>query len=116
MSLLEDIVFCFKPRCPVCRKGKLFKPYGVTVVEKCAECGADLGNHDVGDGAAVFMIFLFGFTIVPMAWVLELLFSPPLWAQAVIWTSVVLAIIAVILPAIKAFIIMLEFRHLKSGK
>lgn len=98
----------------MCRKGKLFRPHSVTVVERCAQCGENLGAHDVGDGAAVFMIFLFGFTIVPLAWGLELLFSPPMWAQALIWTCVVLAVIALILPMIKAFIIMLEYRHKKQ--
>ncbi len=113
MSLLADLKFCLKPRCPVCRQGKLFKPRSITVAEKCNVCDTDLGSHDIGDGAAVFMIFLFGFTIVPLAWGMELLFSPPMWAQALIWTSVMLVIIAFILPAIKAYIIMLEFRHLK---
>lgn len=113
MGFFKDLSFCLKPRCPVCRQGKLFKQHSITVVDTCVMCNTPLGTHDIGDGAAVFMIFLFGFTIVPLAWGLELLFSPPMWAQALIWTCVVLGIIALILPAIKAYLILLEYRHLK---
>lgn len=115
MSLFSDIVFSFRPRCPVCRKGRLFRPWSVAVVPACAECGAKLGEHDVGDGASVFLIFLLGFTLVPLAWVFELAFAPPLWVHAVLWGAVALGLIALILPAVKAFIIMLEYRHRRTG-
>lgn len=114
MSLVDDLLFALKPRCPVCRKGRLFKPWSISVVEKCSECGAPLGKHDVGDGASVFLIFLLGATLVPLAWIFERAFSPPLWVHAVLWGIVALAMIALILPAVKAYIIMLEFRHLRS--
>ncbi len=115
MSLKDDILFSLKPRCPVCRRGRLFRPMSVTVVAECDTCHEKLGQHDVGDGAAVFLIFLLGFTLVPMAWGVELLFAPPLWVHAVLWTVVALAIMAVILPAIKAYIIMLDYRHRRES-
>jgi uncharacterized protein (DUF983 family) len=113
MSFSEDITFCLKPRCPVCRQGRLFKPFTVEAVEKCANCDAPLGRHDVGDGAAVFVLFLLCFSIIPMAWAVELLFAPPLWLQIVIWAAVGLGMVGVLLPSSKAYIIMLEWRHLK---
>jgi uncharacterized protein (DUF983 family) len=114
MSLVDDLVFCLKPRCPLCRKGRLYRPWTVSVVEKCAVCAAPLGQHDIGDGAAVFLLFILGFSIVPLAWVLELAFSPPLWVQAFIWSVVGTAMVAILLPATKAYIVMLEWRHLKK--
>lgn len=116
MSLADDISFCLKPRCPLCRKGRLYRPWTVSVVEKCDVCDAPLGAHDIGDGAAVFIMFILCFSIVPMAWVFELMFSPPLWVHAVLWTVVGLGAIAVMLPATKAYIIMLEWRHLKKDR
>ncbi len=113
MSLPDDIAFSLHPRCPVCRKGRLFKPWSISVVDKCAECGANLGAHDVGDGASVFLIFLLGATLVPSAWFFDKAFSPPLWVHAILWTVVGLCIIALVLPAVKAYIILLEFRHRK---
>lgn len=111
LSLFDDILFCLKPRCPVCREGRLFSPWSVTAVESCAKCGASLGAHDVGDGAAVFLIFLLGFTLVPAAWLLELALAPPLWAHVLVWGAAGLGLIALVLPATKAYIILLEYRH-----
>lgn len=114
LSLTQDLRFCLKPRCPVCRKGKLFQPRSITVVKTCAECGADLGAHDIGDGASVFLIFFFGITIIPLAWGFENLVHPPLWLQGVLWLAVMLGAMALLLPVVKAYIILLEWRHRKG--
>ena len=114
-GLIDDLVFCLKPRCPVCRKGRLFKPWTITVAAKCPECGADLGAHDVGDGASVFLIFFLGVTIVPLAWTFERIAHPPLWVHAVLWGTVMLGIVLTLLPAVKAYIILLEFRHRRGS-
>lgn len=111
MSLFQDIVFCIKPRCPVCRKGRLYRPWTVSVVDRCDTCDARLGDHDIGDGAAVFLLFILCFSIIPLAWAFELWVAPPLWVHAVLWGVVTLALIAIMLPASKAYIILLEWRH-----
>lgn len=72
-----------------------------------------LGKHDVGDGAAVFLIFILGFTIIPLAWLFETAFAPPLWAHVAVWGGVALGLISVLMPATKAYIILLEHRHRK---
>jgi uncharacterized protein (DUF983 family) len=113
MAFVDDLKFCIKPRCPVCRQGRLFKPMSVTVVDKCDHCGADLGLHDIGDGAAVFILFILCFSLIPLAWVMELIFAPPLFFHVLFSGVAGLAMIAVMLPATKAYIIMLEWRHLK---
>ena len=74
-------------------------------------CHAALGKHDVGDGASVLLIFLLGFSIIPMAWAFERLVAPPMWVHMVLWGTVALGITALILPAAKAYIILLEYRH-----
>jgi len=111
MTLFNDLSFALKPRCPVCRKGRLFKPWSVIAVDECEVCHEKLGQNDVGDGAAVFLIFILGFTIVPLAVVFEHFIHPPLWVHAVLWTIVSLGAIAVLLPAVKAYIILLEYRY-----
>ncbi len=113
MSFINDLIFCLKPRCPLCRGSRLFKPWSLTVVDKCAQCGAKLGGHDIGDGAAVFLLFILCFSIIPLAWGFELLFAPPLWLHAVLWGVVTLGLIGLMLPATKAYIILLEHRHRK---
>jgi uncharacterized protein (DUF983 family) len=111
LNLAQDIVFCLRPRCPHCRKGRLFRPWTVSAVDACASCGAKLAENDVGDGASVFLIFFLGFLLAPLAWIFERAVAPPLWVHAVLWGTVSLALIALILPATKAYIILLEHRH-----
>jgi uncharacterized protein (DUF983 family) len=115
LALIEDLVFCLKPRCPVCRKGKLFRSWSMTVTDKCAECGAELGAHDVGDGASVFLIFILGFTLVPAALAVDHFLKPPGWVHGLLWPVVALALVAVLMPAVKAYIILLEFRHRRGS-
>jgi uncharacterized protein (DUF983 family) len=94
----------------------LFKPYSISVRDACGTCGFALGQHDIGDGAAVFLIFILGFFIIPLAWVFELAVAPPLWVHAVLWTVVSFGMIMLLLPATKAMIIMLEYRHRPGEK
>lgn len=70
-----------------------------------------LSRHDIGDGAAVFLIFILCFTVIPLAWIFELAFAPALWVHVVIWTAACLGVIALLLPSLKAYIILLEYRH-----
>lgn len=111
MSLSKDVLFSLKPRCPLCQRGRLFKPWSVSVVDECNVCQAKLGQHDVGDGASVFLIFLLGFLIIPMALLFEYLMAPPLWVHAVLWGCVSFGMIVLILPVVKAYIILLENRR-----
>lgn len=113
-ALLADMRFCLKPRCPVCRQGRLFRPWTITPVEQCGVCHARLGLNDIGDGAAVFLNFILCFTLIPIAWVFELYIEPPLWLHIVLWGGAGLGIIALMLPALKAYIILLEYRHRPS--
>ena len=95
----------------MCQRGRLFKPWSVSTVDECDVCHTKLGQNDVGDGASVFLIFLLGATIVPLALLFEHFVHPPLWVHGVLWSTVALGVIAVILPTIKAYIILLEYRH-----
>jgi len=51
-------------KCPRCGRGALFKGF-LTVADRCTACDLDLSEVDSGDGPAVFLIFILGFTVVP---------------------------------------------------
>ena len=85
------------------------------VVEKCAGCGADLGSNDVGDGASVFLIFILGFTMVPAALAFDHFVHPPGWVHGLLWPVVGLGMVGLLMPAVKAYIILLEFRHRRGS-
>lgn len=92
----------------------MFAPWSISVVPTCGACGAEVGKHDIGDAASVFLVFILGFLLVPLAWAFELTYAPPLWVHAVLWGAVAFALILLLLPAVKAYVILLEYRHRKS--
>lgn len=99
-------------KCPKCRKGLLFKE-GLTLAlrDQCPECKLDLRKNDSADGPAVFLIFILGFTIVPLALIVDAFFDIPLWLHAVLWTTVILALTVGTLRPLKAYIIALQYKH-----
>ncbi len=99
-------------KCPRCREGSLFKS-GLTLElqDKCDQCGLDLSKNDSADGPAVFLIFILGFLIVPLALIVDAMFEWPLWLHAVIWTILILVLTVGSLRPIKSYIIALQFKH-----
>lgn len=119
MTLLPDralISIALACKCPRCRKGALFNPgFTMQLRDKCPECDLNLSEHDCGDGPAVFLIFILGFLLVPLALVIEALLHPPLWAHAVIACAFALALTLGSLRPLKAYIIALQFKHRPDG-
>ena len=97
-------------RCPRCGQGRLFDGV-LTVRERCGSCGIDVRAHDVGDGAAVFVILILGFLVVGLALVLEAKVEPPLWVHAAIWPIVIFGGAVAMLRPFKATLIALQFHH-----
>ena len=98
--------------CPKCHKGRLFKGrFSLSVVDTCDYCKFPLGKNDSGDGPAVFLIFILGFLLVPLALWLEVLMSPPLWVQGVLWTIVAMGICFFLMQPLKTYVIALQIRH-----
>lgn len=110
MSLIRDALQALRCRCPACGQGRIFDR-SLNVVSVCDACGADLAGNDVGDGAVVFLLFILGFIIAPLAWLFDLWLAPPLWMHAIIWTVVALVMAVGLLPVVKSYVMLLEFRH-----
>ena len=100
-------------KCPRCGDGDLYPPgfFNLKLRPSCPVCGLNLSKNDSADGPAVFLIFLLGFLLVPLALMFENLAAPPLWVHAVLWGFVALAITVGLLRPLKAYIIGLQFRH-----
>lgn len=99
-------------KCPKCGQGNLYPPgFNLAVVSFCPVCGLKLGDNDSADGPAVFLIFILGFLLVPLAILFENLFAPPLWLHAVLWGSVALGATIGLLRPLKAYVIALQFKH-----
>lgn len=102
-------------RCPRCGQGPLFLGY-LTVRDACRACGLDLSAEDSGDGPAIFIIFILGATVVPMALWLEASMQPPLWLHAIVWSVVILGGTIALLRPFKAVMVALQFRHRPPGQ
>ena len=96
-------------RCPRCGVGQLYEGL-LTVRARCESCGLDLRAQDSGDGAAAFVIFFVGALVVPLVMLVELRWSPPIWAH-VVWIPVILGLTVLLLRPTKATLIALQFRH-----
>lgn len=100
-------------KCPACGEGALFKPgfMSLTLKNKCETCGLDLAKNDSADGPAVFLIFVLGFLLVPLALLFEFTFHPPLWLHVIIWGIAALGITLGTLKPLKSYIIALQYKH-----
>lgn len=102
-------------KCPKCGVGDLYtSKLGFTVRERCENCRLALAENDSADGPAVFLIFILGFTVVPLALLFDWAFHPPLWVHAVLWGAVLLAATLGMLRPAKAYIIALQYKHRPS--
>ena len=97
-------------RCPRCGQGKLFEGL-LTVSKRCAVCGLDLEKEDAGDGPAVFIIFILGFLVVPLVFLLEAAAEPPIWVHLLIWPMVIVVLAVLMLRPMKSILIAQQFKH-----
>lgn len=108
-NLLQRSLKC---RCPQCGEGALYRSrYSVVLRDECSVCGLDFTKNDSADGPAVFLIFILGTLLVPLAIWFEFAVAPPLWAHAVIWGIATLALTLGALKPLKSYIIALQFKH-----
>lgn len=108
----EMIKLGLQGKCPKCKEGNLFASgFTLSLKEQCDVCGLDLSKNDSADGPAVFLIFILGTALVPLALVVDALFSWPLWLHACIWTAATLLITVGALRPLKSYIIALQFKH-----
>jgi uncharacterized protein (DUF983 family) len=99
-------------RCPRCGQGALFQGL-LTVRARCPVCDLDLSPHDSGDGPAVFVIFILGALVVPLAALVDDLFSPPAWVHLLIWLPTVIGLSILLLRPAKALLIAYHYKNLR---
>jgi len=85
----------------------------LTVTERCSECGLDLSPHDSGDGPAVFVIFILGIVVVPLALLLEARAAPPMWVHMLVWPPIIIAMAIALLRPMKATLVAYHYKNLR---
>lgn len=99
-------------KCPQCRQGDLYKSrFDLSLKESCEVCGLDLAKNDCADGPAVFLIFVLGALLVPLALWVDYAYGWPIWMHAVVWGVLTIGLTVGSLRPLKAYIIALQFKH-----
>ncbi len=78
---------------------------------RCPARGLDLKEADSGDGPAVFIIFILGILVVPLALLFEAKVAPPMWLHVAIWPALILGTSLGLLRPVKGVLIALQYRH-----
>lgn len=112
-SALSAIAVGLACKCPRCGEGRLYDGY-LNVAERCNVCGFDLRKADSGDGPAVFVIFILGILVVPLAFFVEMAFTPPMWVHLAIWPALIIGVALGLLRPMKGVLIALQFRNKAS--
>lgn len=97
-------------RCPNCGKGRLFQSF-LNFAPACSACGASFSRADVGDGAAVFVMFIVGAIVVPLAFVLQFRFVWNAMATLAVSATTAIVLSLLLLRPIKALLFTLQFKH-----
>jgi len=85
---LSPVTTGLRGRCPVCGEGTLFSGF-LAFASKCEACGASFEMEDAGDGPAIFVIFIVGIFIIPMALAFQLVTDAPIWITFIIWGPII---------------------------
>ena len=106
------IKYALAGKCARCRKGNIYRSrLSVSLRDTCTVCDLNLSANDSADGPAVFLIFILGTLLVPLALMVEYIFYPALWLHAILWGTLALIITIGALRPVKSYVIALEYKH-----
>jgi uncharacterized protein (DUF983 family) len=83
----------------------------VRFADRCAGCGLDFTQFNVGDGPAAFLIMIVGAIITIGAVSLQLSVEPPFWVHILIWVPLTAALVLGLLRIAKGALLVLEYRN-----
>ena len=108
----QDIYTALLCTCPHCAKGSLYTSrYSFSLNEKCDSCGFPIAKNDSADGPAVFLLFIIMAIVIPAALIVDVMYQPPIWVHAVLWTGLTVGLSLLTLKPVKAYVIALQYRH-----
>lgn len=95
-------------QCPQCGAKTLFSKY-LKISDSCSSCGLNLSGHEADDAPPYFTIFIVGHVIVPVALIVERLYTPPLYVHALIFSILAVVVSMVSLPIVKGGVVGLQW-------
>jgi uncharacterized protein (DUF983 family) len=96
-------------KCPRCGRGRLFQGY-LAVAPKCNACGLSFDFADAGDGAAWFVMLFTCFVGVGAILGIEVAYSPPYWAHALIAIPLIILMPLILLRPAKGMLLCQQWK------
>lgn len=93
-----------------CGQGSVFSGY-LKFATHCEACGLDLGLEDAGDGPAVFVIFLAGIVICPLALIFHIKTNAPIAVTMLIWCPVLLGFCLAMLRPLRGLLLNIQIAN-----
>lgn len=91
-------------RCPVCDQGHVFKGF-LAVAPACEHCGTDFSQLHADDAPPYIVIFLVGHILVPLIFLVERAWMPPMWLHMVVWLPLFALISTLALRPVKGAVV-----------
>ena len=97
-------------RCVKCAEGSLFAGF-LAFAKRCDACGENFEIEDAGDGPAVFVIFLAGFFICPLALVFHIKTNAPIWLTMLVWGPILIAFCLALLRPLRGLMLNMQIAN-----
>jgi uncharacterized protein (DUF983 family) len=81
------------------------------LADRCTACGSDFRIADAGDGPAVFVMFIVGAVVVPLAVILEFAFKVAPLLVVAITAVLAIGLSMLLLRPMKALMFALQWKH-----
>lgn len=97
-------------RCVKCAEGSLFAGF-LAFAKRCEACGENFEIEDAGDGPAVFVIFLAGIFICPLALVFHIKTNAHIVVTMIVWTPVLLIFCLCLLRPLRGLMLNMQIAN-----
>ncbi|MEM7269672.1 MAG: DUF983 domain-containing protein [Pseudomonadota bacterium] len=104
----------WRMRCPNCGAGKLFNGY-LKVRDQCEFCNERLSEHRADDAPSWLTMIIVGHLLAPLLLTAFQVTDLPVWAHAIIWPTIAMAMILLLLPRIKGGVIAFQWAKRMHG-
>ena len=110
--MADPVGTALRGACPRCGRGRLFKgPFSLSFRERCAACGLDYGQADIGDGAVVPVMMVANFVVLGIALWLHFSLGAPWWIHVIVTLPLAVFVVGGLTRFMKGFLFAQQVRH-----
>ena len=107
---LSPVSTGLRGRCVKCAEGSLFAGF-LAFAKRCEACGENFEIEDAGDGPAVFVIFLAGIIICPLALIFHIKTNAHIAVTMLVWGPILLAFCLALLRPLRGLMLNIQIAN-----